>query len=92
VQGGEKMRTRPVLILILSMMFNSCQYLPFWPFGREGEKPSEDVVHLATNFCGVLVPDRGKLYGCKWYRDSTFDNRFTRCLGIWERDVETGTM
>ncbi len=85
------MKKRLVGFVLLSVLAVSCQVLPFWPL-RQEESPSEDVVHLASNFCGVLVPDRGKIYGCKWYRDSVFENRFTRCLGIWERDVETGEM
>ena len=87
------MRKRLVGVVFLSVLAASCRYLPFWPFQREEEpSPSEDVIHLARNFCGVLVPDRGKLYGCRWYRDSTYNNELTRCLGIWERDVETGEM
>ena len=87
------MRKRLVGVVFLSVLAASCRVLPFWPFQREEKPlPSEDVIHLARNFCGVLVPDRGKLYGCRWYRDSTYNNELTRCLGIWERDVETGEM
>ncbi|MCF6191859.1 MAG: hypothetical protein L3J76_01830, partial [Candidatus Hydrothermae bacterium] len=76
--------------LVLWLALVGCDFLPFWPFERNSG--SEDVVHLATNFCGVFAPGTGKIYGCRWYPDPAYDNHLTSCRGVWALDVETGEM